>query len=123
MKRTIYTILFLVAFFANSQTNYVQINPNIVLPKDSITSKSLTASLNEFLLAAQKSNEKNKFVFEKEKIETFLLLDELLGIEKSGKYKDDYFYKPYLTNVVLLNDNTYLIQVSYIGISCYSQCT
>ena len=115
MKRTIYTILFLVAFFANSQTNYVQINPNIVLPKDSITSKSLTASLNEFLLAAQKSNEKNKFVFEKEKIETFLLLDELLGIEKSGKYKDDYFYKPYLTNVVLLNDNTYLIQVSYIG--------
>lgn len=115
MKRIITTILFLVTFFVHSQTNYLQINPNIVLPKDSITSKSLTVSLNEFLLAAQKSNVENKFVFEKEKIETFPLLDELRGIEKSGKFKDDNFYKPYLTNVVLLDDNSYLIQVSYIG--------
>jgi hypothetical protein len=115
MKRTITTILFLVTFFVHSQTNYLQINPNIVLPKDSITSKSLMASLNEFLLAAQKSNEENKFVFENEKVETSIQLDELNGIEKSGKFKDDYFYKPYLTNVVLLKDNTYLIQVSYIG--------
>ncbi|MEO6305395.1 MAG: hypothetical protein ABIP51_19695, partial [Bacteroidia bacterium] len=39
------------------------------------------------------------------------------GIEKSGKYKDDFFYTPYLTNVVLLKDSSYLIQVSYIGIN------
>lgn len=109
-----WTLLFS-TLFTNAQTNALRLNPNIVLPKDSIESKNLTNSLNNFLLSAQKSNEENKFVFEREKIETFIQLDEVKGIEKSGKYKDDYFYKPYLTNVVLLKDNNYLLQVSYIG--------
>lgn len=117
MKLIITTILLFTALFANSQTNSLRINPNIVLPKDSIESKALVASLNDFLLAAQKPNEENKFVFKKEKIETFIQLDEINGIEKSEKLKDDYFYKPYLTNVVLLKNNNYLIQVSYIGIA------
>jgi hypothetical protein len=102
---------------ANGQTNSLRVNPNIVLPKDSIESQNLTTSLNDFLLAAQKPNEENKFVFDSEKIETFIQLDELKGIEKSGKYKDDFFYKPYLTNVVLLKDKNYLVQVSFIGIN------
>lgn len=109
-----WTLLFS-TLFTNAQTNALRLNPNIVLPKDSIESENLTNSLNNFLLSAQKSNEENKFVFEREKIETFIQLDEVKGIEKSGKYKDDYFYKPYLTNVVLLKDNNYLLQVSYIG--------
>ncbi len=114
----IYTLTLIFAtFFANAQTNSLRLNPNIVLPKDSIESKNLTTSLNEFLLSAQKPNEENKFVFDSEKIETFIQLDEVNGIEKSGKYKDDFFHKPYLTNVVLLNDNNYLVQVSYIGIN------
>ena len=108
------TLLFS-TFFANAQTSSLRINPNIVLPKDSIESQNLTNSLNEFLLYAQKSNEENKFVFDNEKIETFIQLDEIYGIEKNRKYNDDFFYKPYLTNVVLLNDSNYLIQVSYIG--------
>lgn len=112
----IYTLTLLFAtIFANAQTNSLRINPNIVLPKDSIESKLLTASLNDFLLSAQKPNEENKFVFENEKIETFIQLDEINGIEKSGKFKDEFFYKPYLTNVVQLKDKNYLIQVSYIG--------
>jgi hypothetical protein len=115
LTRIITTTLFFATFLAYSQTKYLQINPNIVLPKDSIINKSLTSSLNDFLLAAQNSNEENKFIFEDEKIETFIQLDELIGIEKSGKFKDDFFYKPYLTNVVLLKKNNYLIQVSYIG--------
>lgn len=109
------TILLLATLIANAQTNSLRINHGIVLPKDSIESKALTTSLNDFLLSAQKPNEENKFVFENEKIETFIQLDEINGIEKSGKFKDDYFYKPYLTNVILLKDKTYLIQVSYIG--------
>ena len=100
---------------ANAQTNSLRITPDIILPKDSIESKNLKTSLNSFLLSAQKANEENKFVFDSERIETFILLDELKGLEKSEKYKDDFFYKPYLTNVVLLKDNNYLIQVSYIG--------
>lgn len=115
MKLILTWALLFSTLFTNAQTNALRLNPNIVLPKDSIESKNLTNSLNNFLLSAQKSNEENKFVFEREKMETFIQLDEVKGIEKSGKYKDDYFYKPYLTNVVLLKDNNYLLQVSYIG--------
>lgn len=115
MKLFFTTTLLLAALFANAQTSSLRLNPNIVLPKDSIESKALTTSLNDFLLSAQMPNEENKFVFESEKLETFIQLDEINGIEKSEDFKDDYFYKPYLTNVVLLKDSTYLIQVSYIG--------
>lgn len=108
------TLIFAV-LFANAQTNYLRVNPSITLPKDSIESKNLTTSLNNFLLSAQQPNEENKFVFDSEKIETFIQLDEVNGIEKSGIYKDDFFYKPYLTNVMPLIDNQYLVQVSYIG--------
>ncbi len=114
--KNIYTLTLLITtLFVNAQNNSLQLNSNIVLPKDSIENKNLTNSLNDFLISAQQPNEENKFVFESEKIETFILLDEIKGIEKSGKYKDDFFYKPYLTNVVPLKDNGYLIQVSYIG--------
>jgi len=114
--KLIYTLtLFITTLFVNAQTNPLRLNPNIILPKDSIESKSLTSALNDFLIAAQKPNKENKFVFESEAIETFILLDEINGTEKSGKFKDDFFYKPYLTNIVPLKDNTYLLQVSYIG--------
>ncbi|MEO5910884.1 MAG: hypothetical protein ABIP95_08345 [Pelobium sp.] len=109
-----FTLVF-ATLIANAQTNSLRLNPNIVLPKDSIESKNLTTSLNDFLISVHKPNEENKFVFDSEKIETFIQLDEVSGIEKSGKYKDDFFYKPYLTNVVLLKDKDYLIQVSYMG--------
>lgn len=114
--KLIYTLtLLFMAFCMNAQTNSLQLNPNIVLPKDSIESKNLTTSINDFLLSAQKPNEENKFILESEKIETFILLDEINGIEKNVKLKDDFFYKPYLTNLVPLKDNNYLVQVSYIG--------
>ena len=114
--KLIYTLtLLFMAFCMNAQTNSLQLNPNIVLPKDSIESKNLTTSLNDFLLSAQKPNEENKFILESEKIETFILLDEINGIEKNVKLKNDFFYKPYLTNLVPLKDNNYLVQVSYIG--------
>jgi len=114
--KLIYTLtFFFTALCVNAQTNSLQLNQNIVLPKDSIESKNLTTSLNDFLLSAQKPNEENKFILESERIETFILLDEINGIEKNGKLKDDFFYKPYLTNLVPLKDSNYLVQVSYIG--------
>lgn len=115
MKSISTWVLVFASFFGYAQTNPLRLNPNIILPKDSVESKNLTTSLNDFLLSAQKPNEENIFVFESEKIETFIQLDEVNGIEKNGKYKGDLFYKPYLTNVVLLKDKNYLIQVSYIG--------
>ena len=115
MKILINLILVFSSIFACAQPSLLKINSNIVLPKDSMESVNLLAALNNFLLAAQKVNEENKFVMESEKIETFIQLDEINGIEKSGKYKDDFFYKPYLANIVLLRDSNYFIQVSYIG--------
>lgn len=102
--------------FAGGSDRSLRVAPNIVLPKDQIERQNLTASLNDFLLAAQKPNEENEFVFDSERIETFIQLDEMKGIEKSSESKEDFFYKPYLTNVVLLKEKSYLIQVSYIGI-------
>lgn len=113
----IYTFaLILVTLFATAQTISLRINPNIVLPKDSIECKTLTTSINDFLLSAQKPNEENKFVFEPEKIETFILLDEINGIEKAEELKDGTFFKPYLTNVVAIENNNYFLQVCYIGV-------
>jgi hypothetical protein len=115
MKLFYVLTFFITTFFLNAQTNPLRINSNVILPKDTVERKMLINSLNDFLSAAQKPNEENRFIFENEKIETFILLDEINGIEKSGKFKDDFFYKPYLTNVVSLKDNKSLIQVSYIG--------
>ena len=107
--------ILLTSIFVKSQTNPLILNPNIVLPKDSIEAKNLIISLNAFLLSARQPIEENNYVLESEKIETYILLDEMNGIEKNVKFNKDFFYKPYLTNVVLLNDNNYLIQLSYIG--------
>ena len=117
MKHLFTLMQILFTILANAQTNSLIINSNIILPKDSVVSTKLTASINDFLISAQKPNEENKFVLDSEKVETFILLDEINGIEKSEEYKDDFFYKPYLTNLVELKKNYYLVQVSYIGLN------
>lgn len=117
MKIRLQLIIFLLftTVLTNAQIKYLQINSSIILPKDSIESKNILNSLENFLIDCQNSNEENKFVLEAEKVETFIMLDEIRGIEKNSKLKTDFFYKPYLTNVVLLSENKYFIQVSYIG--------
>lgn len=94
----------------------LKIEPNITLPKDSIESNHLIAALSTFLIAAQEPNAANKMVYAPEKNETYILLDEVKNIEKSAKFKNDFFYQPYLSNIVKLNNNDYWIQVAYIGI-------
>src|SRR5688572_25346150 len=85
------------------------------LPEDSIASKQLVTSLNEFLTAAEDRNEENIGVLPSQRAETFILLDEIKGIRNEEKLKDEPFYKPYLTNVVSLKNGDYLIQISYMG--------
>lgn len=101
---------------AQAQTSLLRVNSHIILPKDSIERNTLITALNDFLDAARKPNEENKFVFEPEQLETFIELDEVRGMEKNTKRKDDFFYKPYLTNVVLQQDSNYFVQISYIGL-------
>ena len=116
--KTLATIaILLITFLVSAQTSQLTINPNINLPKDSIESKLLIARLNDFLTAADQPNEENKWILPTQKIETFIILDEINGIQKSDKFEDDFFYQPYLTNVVTLEEEQYLVRVSYIGIN------
>ncbi len=117
--KNIFALLFTILSFAASigQNNSLIINSSIALPKDSLETKKLIASLNNLLIAKEKPNEENGWVWNKENVETYILLDEINGIERSGRFKDDYFYKPYLTNVVQLNETEYYTQLSYIGIT------
>ena len=116
--KLMYTFTLLLAtLYVNAQTNKLIVNQNISLPKDSIETKSLISSLDKFLIAAQKTNEENNLVLNSERVETYILLDEINGIEKSENFKDDNFYKPYLMNVVKLNEEEYYTQISFIGIN------
>ena len=103
--------------FTYAQKSSVLVQPNIVLPKDTIISNKLIKSLNGFLSLKDKANNENSFVLKEDLLETSVLLDEMKGIEKSGKFKDDNFLKSYLTNLVPLKDSNFLIEFSYIGVN------
>lgn len=119
MKSSVLLIIafLLTAFFAEAQVQQISVNANIKLPKDSTESVLLITSLNKFLDAAQAPNEENKFVLESQKIETFILLDEIYDIQKSKEFEDEHFYKPSLINIVSIEEGGYLLQLSYIGIN------
>ena len=116
-QQLLLTLLFqFIIFLAHAQPSPLEVNSNIVLPKDSIESRSLMSALNNFLALAQKPDQENNLIAENEKIETSVLLDEIKGLEKSGKFANEHFYKPYLMNVVPLEGNSkYMIQVSFVG--------
>jgi hypothetical protein len=118
MKQLLYKMVILLFFqISLSQTKPIIIQQNIKLPKDSIVSKNLVNSLNGFLSEKVKPNNENTFVMKEDLLEMSILLDEMKNIEKSGKYKDDNFYKGYLSNVIPIQDNNYLLQISYIGVN------
>lgn len=115
MKFKLITLFILLPLSLLAQTSPLHVHPQIRMPKDSVVSQQLLSSLNEFLLAENKPNEENAWVLESQRLETHILLDEFKDIEKSKTEEDDHFYKPYLNNVIELDDNQFLIQLSYIG--------
>ncbi|CAH0335333.1 hypothetical protein FVB9288_00969 [Flavobacterium sp. CECT 9288] len=117
LKTLLLSILLLTTIFVFSQTNTIIVHPNINLPKDTIISNELIKSLNGFLSLKDKANNENSFVLKEDLLETSVLLDEMKGIEKGGKFKDDNFYKSYLTNLVPLKDSNFLVEFSYIGVN------
>ena len=108
------SILFF-TFLSFGQVKQVIIHNNIQLPKDSIVSRKLINSINGFLSEKEKANNENTFVMKEDLLEMSILLDEMKNIEQSGKYKDNNFYKGYLSNIIPIQDNNYLLQISYIG--------
>jgi hypothetical protein len=94
----------------------LQISQGIALAKDSAII-TLISSLNGFLLQKEKPNKENAYVLKEDLLETSALLDELKGIEQDAKLKDAGFYKPYVTTVLKQDENNYIVQLCYIGIT------
>jgi hypothetical protein len=99
------------------QTGPLIVPPNTVLPRDTIVKNQLIASISDFLSQTTKPHKENTLVRKSDLLETSALLDEMKDLGKSDKFKDDNFYKPYLTNATQLNDTTFIIQLSYIGVN------
>jgi hypothetical protein len=92
------------------------VSADINLPQDSIVRKQLISSLNSFLIQKEKANKENAFILKDALLETAMLTDEMRGMEKNIKLKDDNFYKCYLTNTVELTDDSYLVQLYYMSV-------
>jgi hypothetical protein len=100
------------ALFCSAQSVIIQ--SGIKLPADTIAGKQLISSLNAFLSQKEQPNKENKFVLNEYLPETSDLLDEMKGIERNSKAND--FFKPYLNNVVELDANNFIVQLSYMGV-------
>jgi hypothetical protein len=111
-----WSLLLSITCSAFSQPNPLIVKPGINLPKDSILSTQFMASFNQFLQGKDKPDPENKGVWKKDSGETLLLRNQMRGVEKNLPLKDSNFYKPYLTNVVKLNDSTYSVQIAYLGV-------
>jgi hypothetical protein len=89
----------------------------IRLPADSVLQKTLISSLNAFLAQKEKPNKDNTYVLKDALPETSALLDEMKGMEQNEVLKDDNYYKSYLTNIIELDADNFIVQLSYIGIN------
>ncbi len=87
------------------------------LPRDSVVKNELLTSLNNFLSQIPKQNKENAFVLNSDLLETSVLMDEMKNLETSNELKTENFFKPYLMNLVQINDTNYLVQISYMGIN------
>src|SRR5882672_5778443 len=112
----IFTALLGLIGMASAQNRTVIVPSNIRLPKDSLTTQQLIKTLNGFLNEKERPNQENTFVLKEDVLETSALLDELKGIEKSGKFKDNNFYKCYLLSMMKLDSSLFSMQFSYTGI-------
>ena len=108
------TFLLLLTVSLNAQTNYLTIDKNIQLPKDSLERTNLLNDLNDFLFSIKENKGMENWVVLEEKNETQILIE---GIQDFIK-NDTIDFKPFLINAELLNDKkTYSIQIAYISLT------
>ncbi|NIG55728.1 hypothetical protein [Chitinophaga sp. Cy-1792] len=111
------TTVILINFISRAHSQSVIIPKGIVLPKDSLVRERLIRSLNGFLAQADQPAIKNEYILKTELLATSALLDEMKGMRQNITLKDNDFYKCYLGNAVPLDDNNFILQLSYIGIN------
>ncbi len=116
-QRTILTAFFLTTLIITSYGQSLIVMNGVNLPKDSVTKNELVSSLNGFLDQKEGPNNKNKFVLKDDLLTMSALLDEIKGMEKNAKLKDDHFYKAYLANIVMLDSDNFLVQLAYTGMA------
>ncbi len=102
------------ALFAQSDPLFIQ--RSIVLPKDSGIRVSLIRSLNGFLRRIGQGGESEVSMGEENQAATAILLDEMKGMGRNDSLKAPDFYKCYLTNCVQKDAETFIVQLSYIGL-------
>ncbi len=116
-QKTLLTALFLTTVTFTSYGQSLIVMNGVNLPKDSVTKNELVSSLDGFLDQKEGPNKENKFVLKDDLLAMSALLDEIKGMEKNAKLKDDHFYKAYLTNIVKLDSNDFLVQLAYTGMA------
>jgi len=93
----------------------------VVVPKDerflidSVSKNQIVEALNHFLEQKEGPNKANTFVWKEDLPAMSALLDEMKGMYKNAKLKDDHFYKPSVENIVDAGNNNFLIQLNYLG--------
>ena len=107
----VFTLVLPIAFCYAQSINIIN---GIDLPKDTVVKNELIHSLNGFLDQKEKPNNLNEYVLKEDLLETSALLDELKGMEGNARAKD--FFKPYLTNVIQLDEKSFMVQLSYLGL-------
>ena len=100
----------------SAQTDLLTIQNHIRLPKDTAVKNHLLYSLNGFLADIEKPNRENRFVLKQYLPETSVLLDEMKGLTWNKELKDSHFYKYYLGNVSKMNDSTFMVQWTVMGV-------
>jgi hypothetical protein len=107
----------LICFSPVCYSQQVIIPSSTILPKDSLLKSRLISSLNSLLSKKEGPASKNEFILKEGLLETSALLDEIKGMEQNAKSQDKNFYKCYLSNVAGLAEDSFLIQLNYIGIA------
>lgn len=117
MKKLLPILLFpLLSGPVFSQTR-LRIQENVRLQPDSVTFTQLVTSLDYFLSNLHQPAELTKNLDAKVQLATKALLDELSDVSVSLKYKDSSFFMPYLTSVVRADSISWLVGISYLGVT------
>ncbi|MBL0112717.1 MAG: hypothetical protein IPP42_18515 [Saprospiraceae bacterium] len=114
--KTILLLVFIPGFLGHSFSQTKTIIPfSLTYQNDSILKNYVIPSLNAYLDQAEADNDKNQFISPKNKVCNFILTDELRGLQKSGRFKREFFYKPTLVEAIPQKNSGYFLQLAYMG--------
>jgi hypothetical protein len=112
--------LFIAVLLSNlvlsAQGQSISYSNNIHLPDDTVVRSQLVHSLTGFLKQKEKPNKDNAYVLPENLLATSALLDEMKGMEQNAALKDPAFYKALIINCVDNGNETWIIQLAYMGI-------